>query len=222
MKTLPALPEMATRPRKAAGLDASDASMQKLITAAKNGDVAKVTELLASGIDPDGPAKDGKTPLMEATRGGHVAVVEALVEAFADPVLGKGDETPMTIAFQKGNQDLLKVLFKASFNSLDSSIKPGCMAAFPDSGNPRSDNQEVPDNAEQDLREMTKMIAGLNKERPISPAHQKYGNYAHMASNANADAEKDSDMMREQSVRLAMKSLIKTANAEITGMDSFS
>lgn len=76
--------------------------MQKLIDASKNGDVNKVNELLASGIDPDGPGKGGETPLMAAARGGHLAVVEALVQAFADPTLGKGEETPLTIAFQKG------------------------------------------------------------------------------------------------------------------------
>jgi len=97
-------PTKSHRPMKPEGLDKSDKSMQQLINEAKNGNVAKVNELLASGIDPDGPAKDGKTPLMAATTAGHVAVVEALLGAYADPTLGKNAETPLTIAFQKGNQ----------------------------------------------------------------------------------------------------------------------
>lgn len=217
-------PEMITsQPRKPDGLDKSDKSIQQLIAASNSGDVKKVNELLASGIDPDGPAKDGSTPLMAAAKGGHLAVVEALVAAFADPTLGKGEETPMTIAFQKGKQDILKALFAASFNTLDRSIKGGCIAHLPETTGIRSDNQEMPDNAEQELRDVTRILAHVSKDRPESPqAHKKYGNYAHMASNPTDDAEKDSDMMREQSVRLAMKSLVKTANAEITGLDNFS
>jgi len=216
-QTLTPAPALTAAPRKADGLDKSAASMEKLITAAKNGDNAKVSELLASGIDPDGPGPKGETPLMAATSAGHCAVVETLCAAFADPTMGKGEDTPMTIAFQKGKQDILKVLFKASFDIMGPNAKSEIcpMSLVPD-------NKDVPEGAEQDLREVTKMIAHLGAGRPDSPVKAgKYGNYAHMAStDASADAEKDSDMMREQSVRLAMKSLVKTANAEITGLDN--
>jgi len=217
-------PEMPTSPKKPEGLDKSPASMQKLMDACKTGDVKTVNEILASGVDPDGPGKDGNTPLMTAARGGHKAVIEALIAAFADPTLGKGEETPMTIAFQSGKQEILKVLFAASFGHLEKMVKPVCLASMPDAGI-RSDNQEVPENAISELRDVTTILAHISKaERPESPGqHKKYGNYAHMHTHTDAeDAEKDSDMMREQSVRLAMKSLIKTANAEITGLDDFS
>lgn len=213
--TLTPAPALTAAPKKADGLDKSAPSMTKLIDAAKNGDNGKVSELLASGIDPDGPGPGGETPLMAAARAGHCAVVETLCAAFADPTMGKGEDTPMTIAFQKGKQDILKVLFKASFDIMGPNAKSEIcpMSLLPD-------NKDVPDNAEQELREVTKMIANISV-RPDSPkATSKYGNYAHMATNDGSN-DADSDMMREQSVRLAMKSLVKTANAEITGLDNF-
>lgn len=201
-------PARTQRPMKAEGLDKTDKSMQQLISEAKNGNTAKVTELLASGIDPDGPAKDGKTPLMAATAAGHVAVVEALLGAYADPTLGKGEETPLTIAFQKGNQNLLKVLFNASFNNLNGMVAPGALD-LPDVG-VRSENQDVPDSALSDLKEVTGMIAKQQRERPASPEHKKYGNYSHMAGQVTAQSDEDGDCLRTASVRLAMKSLVKT------------
>lgn len=216
--TITPAPALAAAPKKADGLDKSAPSMEKLISAAKSGDNQKVSELLASGIDPDGPGPGGETPLMAAARAGHCAVVETLCAAFADPTMGKGEETPMTIAFQKGKQDILKVLFKASFDIMGPNAKTELTAS-----NVLPEDKDVPDNATHELREVTKMIANISKgERPDSPVKSKYGNYAHMATNPAEDAEKDSDMMREQSVRLAMKSLVKTANAEITGLDHWS
>jgi len=185
--------------------------MQKMIDAAKNGDVAKVKACLDEGIDPDGPAKDGRTPLMVAVGGGHLPVIECLLTAFADPTLGKGDETPMTIAFQKGKQDILKVLFGATFQNLDTMTNPGIVAC-PFEDGMRADN-EVPDNAMYELKSVTAKIAQVNtRDRPSSPDanRSKYGNYANLANDANNMEDKDSDMMREQGVRLMMKSLVKT------------
>jgi len=197
------------RPCKAAGLDKSDKSMQKLIDAAKNGDVAKVKACLDEGIDPDGPAKDGKTPLMAAASGGHLAAVEALLAAYADPTLGKGDETPLTIAFQKGKQDILKVLFNASFTTLNGQVMPGTCMKTSDA-DVRSSNQDVPDNAAYELKSITTMIAhGAN--RPDSPAKgstKKYGNYSHLAVAANPEEdEQNSDMLKQASVRMHMKNM---------------
>merc|ERR1712216_343514 len=152
---------------------------------------------------------DGKTPLMAATAGGHMKVVEVLLGACADPTLGKGEETPLTIAFQKGKQDILKVLFNASFTTMNSAIGSGII----DVNDPgvRSDNQDVPENAHSELRGVTQMIVKLNtRDRPSSPeGHKQYGNYADLAAKCDTD-EKDSELLRTEAVRLAMKSLSKT------------
>jgi len=206
------MPQLAARPGKPDGLDKSDKSMQKLIAAATKGDVAAVQACLDEGIDPDGPAKDGSTPLMKATAGGHLPVIEALLAAFADPTLGKGSETPMTIAFEKGKQDILKVLFAATFNSLDSMTNSG---AIPQYGDGMGVNSEVPDNAMYEYKEITTQLAKINRERerPESPAgHKKFGNYAGQAT-GDGEHEKDSDMVREEGVRLMMQSLVKTTKA---------
>lgn len=203
------MPEAPARPQKAAGLDSSEKSMAKLIDAAKNGDIAKVKACLDEGIDPDGPAKDGRTPLMAAVTGGHLAVIECLLAAFADPTLGKGEETPMTIAFQKGKQDILKVLFAATFSNLDSMTRAGSIPGMPD-GIAEGITNEVPDNAMYELKNITQAIARVNM-RPTSPEKtSKYGNYSGLIGSQEDAEDKDSDMIREQGVRLMMASLVKT------------
>jgi hypothetical protein len=205
------------RPRKAEGLDKSDASIQKLINAAKNGDVNQVKQLLTDGIDPDGPAKDGQTPLMAATRGGHTAVVEALLGACADPTMGKGDETPLTIAFNKGNQNLLKVLFAGSFTNLNGLVGPGDISI--PAG--MAEDETVPEHAEYELREMTARIAAMSRsERATSPqGGGKYGNYSHLTASMDME-DKDADDLRQEGVRQVMRNLVKTAKAEGIGTGS--
>lgn len=213
-------PSNPNRRQKAEGLDKSADKIQKLIDAASKGDAATVKQLLESGVDPDGPAKDGRTPLMAAASGGSLPVIEALVGACADPTLGKGSETPLTIAFQKGNQNVLKALFAASFQTLDGVVGPGVVY------DPRyslsqvvQSSDDVPASAIDDLREMTAKLAHMNRDcGNSSPVGGKYGNYTEMMENCEHD-EKDSDLLREEAVRLAMKSLVKT-NRDLKDMDS--
>ena len=56
-----------------------------LVNAAAKGDTAKVTKLLAKGADPDGPDKDGATPLMVAFAQGQYEVAKVLLDAGVDP-----------------------------------------------------------------------------------------------------------------------------------------
>jgi len=198
-----------SRPRKPDGLDKSEKSIQSLIEASKSGNVAKVNELLASGIDPDGPAKGGGTPLMAATTGGHLAVVEALLAAFADPTMGQGQETPLTIAFQKGKQEILKVLMGASFSNLNTMVCSGGGGDITYSA--AVIDNEVPDNASSELRGITAQLMKQGTNRPESPSG-KYGNYTHLATHGETD-EKDSDTLREEAIRYQMRGLVKTVKS---------
>jgi ankyrin repeat protein len=200
-------------------LDKSPASAQKLCDAAKNGDVEGVKKLLEAGVDPDGVARDGKTPLMAAAGGGHLRVVEALLEGFADPNFGKGSDTPMTIAFQKGNQDVLKALFAASFNTLDSMVNSrtalGGSGPLGDDGRPRTPFEEWSESAQNGLRGQAKKLASLAPGRRDgfdSPgASRRLGGYAEQKK-INLSDDHDSDMLREQSVRMTMKRVATDGN----------
>jgi len=195
------------RPRrgKAEGLDKSPANIQKLISAAGNGDVTTVRQLLDSGVDPDGPAKDGKTPLMAAATNGSVQVVEALIQACADPTMGKGSETPLTIAFQKGKQDILKALFAASFTTLDNQIGAGIIQQ---SAGMEGAAEDVPESAADDLREVTAQLARVSTTSPTATAGGKYGNYSDRFNPGDMESQ-DSEFLREEAVRLAMRTLVK-------------
>jgi hypothetical protein len=199
------------RPAKPQGLDRSPDKVQKLCDAAKNGDVEGVHRLLESGIDPDGASRDGRTPLMAAATGGHLRVVQALLAAYADPNVGKGADTPLTIAFQKGNQDILKALFGASFNALDNMVLStsgftGVSAHGYSGGIIEAEPASVPDSAMDNLRHVTAKLASVSSDRrDISPFRQtaRYGNYG---DKVMLEPKKGGEI-REQAVRLTMRSL---------------
>ena len=65
------------------GCGASEA-VGNLVDAAADGDTAKVQELLSSGVDINGHARDDWTPLTVAAREGHVSVVRLLLKNGAD------------------------------------------------------------------------------------------------------------------------------------------
>ena len=72
----------------------SDASTA-IIDAALGGYNEIVIALLNKGADKDSPAENGRTPLMEASRKGHLPVVKTLLDADADVNLAaRGEDDP--------------------------------------------------------------------------------------------------------------------------------
>ncbi|MET9604105.1 ankyrin repeat domain-containing protein [Streptomyces sp. NPDC006512] len=89
---------------------------KRLGRAAQEGDADLVTELLASGVEPD--ARDGHRPtaLESAVSAGHADVVAALLGAGADPCQYTGEyaeQTPLCQALAWGHTDVARLLLAA-------------------------------------------------------------------------------------------------------------
>jgi len=84
---------------------------QALIEAARRGDAAEVTRLLAAGADPDARDRANRTALHHATEANHVAAALALIEAGADVNASDGasiDHTPYLMAGARGQLEILR------------------------------------------------------------------------------------------------------------------
>ena len=91
----------------AKGSDGSD-----LVEASSSGDLAKVNELLADGVDPN---FDNGRPLWVAVSWGHDAVIDALLEAGADPDLHRDVywwEPPLFVATRRGDDTTVEKLLR--------------------------------------------------------------------------------------------------------------
>merc|ERR1719458_1663336 len=119
---VPQKPQPPPRPQKAANLDTSPVKVQSLVEASRRGRTKEVEKLLTECVDPDGKGADGTTPLMAAAQFGSVPSVEALLAAGGDPNIGKDGTNPMTVAFQQGHKEILNILFKSTFQNLDSMV----------------------------------------------------------------------------------------------------
>ena len=76
-----------------------DPRVAELALAAASGQVGRVRELVAAGVDPNARGDQGVTPLLWATRIGNAAGMAALMRAGADPTLADDDgRTPLKIA----------------------------------------------------------------------------------------------------------------------------
>jgi ankyrin repeat protein len=91
---------------------------------ALHGRIAAVRKALASGVDADamGTAGGGPTALFQAVRGGHIAVIRALVAVGADPNHRWRAETPLIVALgpgaldPRGRGDVIRALVGAGAN----------------------------------------------------------------------------------------------------------
>ncbi len=92
-----------------------DPAVNQLITAAREGDVQRLDQLLASGVDADATNEDGDTALVVAAGGGHVDVVRRLLKAGADP--NRQGENGMTVLFlatgRRGSAEIVRLLLEA-------------------------------------------------------------------------------------------------------------
>lgn len=199
---------MMPRPQKAANLDKSPANVAKLVLAAQKGEADQVQRLLSNGVDPDGMDPQGLTPLLAASGKGSVPVVQLLLDAGADPNLGNNGVTPMTVAFQKGNKKVLQTLFASAFQSLDDAVAPSherATRAQRAASGGLGGEDDVPENALDELREVTTKLAELGKS-------QRGG------FNTSGEWEDvlqlDSEKIREEAVKDAMLTI---ARAQQTG-----
>ena len=83
----------------------------ELLDASRNGDVAKVKALLASGAKVEETDQHGVTPLYAACIGGHLKVMEVLLDQDANVnAKVEGGRTPLTGATWKGYIDAMELL----------------------------------------------------------------------------------------------------------------
>lgn len=136
------------RSTKKPNLSKDPKMVEKLKAAVIAKDVDMVGELCRE-VDPD-VATGGKTPLLLATELGLVKAVEFLLDANADVNLAdtKGT-TPMTAAYSKGNKELLALLFKANFQSLEGNL----------AGSTGPTSIQAPEAADSDEEQELSMVA---------------------------------------------------------------
>lgn len=92
----------------AGGAVASDAAV---VTAARDGDLAKVRQLIGAGADVNQPEPDGSTPLLWAAYHSDVEMVKALLAAGADPdAANRFGMTPLMQASRYGDADVIRAL----------------------------------------------------------------------------------------------------------------
>merc|ERR1712187_768277 len=141
---------------------------------------------------------------------GLVKIVEVLLDAGADITIGKEKTTPLTVAYQKGNKEILAMLFKASFQTLEASIGTGAPVPGPTVyGGPVEDDVDVSAVAGDQLSDATKKLlsVGAPRKEHIQAAPQKLDD-----EDGEMSLEGD-DRMREDRMRDEMKKRMREANS---------
>jgi ankyrin repeat protein len=114
-------------------------AVEKLIDAAMYGNLKQVQELIASGVDVNGIATCNRTALSLAIQGGKIPVIEALLDAGADPNLpdetddGLAANAPLAEAastfFATNRSEMVRLLIQrgANVNQQDAEGKTALM-----------------------------------------------------------------------------------------------
>jgi len=84
-----------------------------LLLASESGDADKVRALLKAGVSPDATRNTGATALSYAVMGRHLEVVKVLLEARADPNRDTAGMTPLFLASENGDVEIVKALLRA-------------------------------------------------------------------------------------------------------------
>ena len=93
--------------------EATDAD-ERLLAAARSGDVGAIRAALADGADADGRDADGTPATMLATRGHHTDALRALLDAGADVDAQDGTlDNPLLYAGREGFLDVIRVANEA-------------------------------------------------------------------------------------------------------------
>ena len=108
IKTITTTPLSASRP----GLPLTMSTLDKqLVDASREGNVARVTELLEKGANPNKRDKYGMSVLMEAAEEGNLQIVKVLLDKGADPNLkDKLGLTTMHFAVEEGHAAIIHTL----------------------------------------------------------------------------------------------------------------
>ena len=89
----------------------------KLLEAARNGDLIKVRIALENGANPNTRDYRGLTPLHYAAKEGDVETVKILLERGANPNVKDNDGwTPLHYAAYEGHVDVVKILLERGAN----------------------------------------------------------------------------------------------------------
>jgi ankyrin repeat protein len=89
----------------------TDRRYNLLTLAVQPGDPTVMRLLLAAGVEPNLPDRDGNTPLIHAVESGTVECARLLLEAGADSTRPGADGlTPRDVAQQRGSRTMIELL----------------------------------------------------------------------------------------------------------------
>jgi CheY-like chemotaxis protein len=90
------------------------AKEERLMRAARHGNLEKTKNLLKHGCDPNSKTKGGYTALMRAAMNGHLDVAKTLLDAGANPNLHENTEemTPLHFAANRNYPEVIKILIE--------------------------------------------------------------------------------------------------------------